>query len=192
MSDSSPSSIPEPSELPTEAAILPATEANPFRSLDRNVIITERIAGGILFSALLVALLVYAAIGMVWSWIAGNKIPEFYFWFGLMAGGSIVGLLGWLGFVWPVWSHRHASWRLTSQGLEIKRGIWWKHHIAIPRDRVQHTDVEQGPLMRKYDVAKLVVHTAGTHHSSIALEGLHVADAQKLRSELTEKRVAGS
>jgi membrane protein YdbS with pleckstrin-like domain len=68
--------------------------------------------------------------------------------------------------------------------LEIRRGIFWRREITIPRARVQHTDVRQGPLQRQYGVAKLVIHTAGTEAASIELNGLSLPIAKWLRDAL--------
>lgn len=86
---------------------------------------------------------------------------------------------------WAMREYCHASWRLTDSGLEIRRGVWWRHRITLPRDRVQHIDVVQGPIMRKYGIAKLVIHTAGTHCPSVELPGLLIADAESLRNQMT-------
>lgn len=83
-------------------------------------------------------------------------------------------------------SHHMFRWRLGPHGLEIHRGIWWRQEIAVPRDRIQHVDIHQGPLMRRFGLAMLIVHTAGTVDSSIGLEGLHDSVARQLRSLLTQ------
>ena len=42
----------------------------------------------------------------------------------------------------------------------------------VPRSRVQHTDVSQGPLERNHGLGTLVVYTAGTDHAKVELGGL--------------------
>lgn len=83
-------------------------------------------------------------------------------------------------------AHHMFRWRLGPHGLEIHRGIWWRQEIAVPRDRIQHVDIHQGPLMRRFGLAMLIVHTAGTVDSSIGLEGLHDLVARQLRGLLTQ------
>ena len=96
--------------------------------------------------------------------------------------------LVWATQVLPKKAYEHASWYLSPSGLEIRRGIWWRSQISVPLARVQHTDVHQGPLMRKYGLAKLIVHTAGTENSTVELNGLSFATAQRLRDALVENR----
>jgi membrane protein YdbS with pleckstrin-like domain len=88
---------------------------------------------------------------------------------------------------WPPLAHRHAGWALDERALHVREGVWWRGVTSIPRARIQHTDVEQGPLQRSYDLATLVVHTAGTTRSRIALPGLRHADALRIRDALLLK-----
>ena len=54
----------------------------------------------------------------------------------------------------------------------------------MPRSRIQHTDVSQGPYQRRFGLATLVVYTAGTEHASIAIEGLRHETALAFRDAL--------
>ncbi len=94
-----------------------------------------------------------------------------------------VGLAGWL-WVWPRKAYAHASYRLDADGLEIRRGVVWREVINVPRTRVQHTDVLQGPIERNYGLSTLMVHTAGAEHARVALSGLSREDALALRDQL--------
>ncbi len=65
----------------------------------------------------------------------------------------------------------------------------WQIVTHVPRSRVQHTDVSQGPLERRYGLGTLVVYTAGTNHARVALPGLAHEVARALRDELRAERV---
>ena len=56
--------------------------------------------------------------------------------------------------------------------------------VLVPRSRVQHLDVERGPLERQFALATLVVHTAGTQTAALRLSGLDDHDAVALRDAL--------
>jgi len=100
----------------------------------------------------------------------------------------LVALVGTWSQVWPSVRYRHVSWRADRTGLRIDSGVWWRSTVSVPRSRVQHTDVQQGPIDRGFELAALVVHTAGTQHASITLAGLAHADALTLRDFLIEER----
>lgn len=89
-----------------------------------------------------------------------------------------------LSHVWPVLEHRHLSYRLSDQGIQIRRGVLWREVITVPRNRIQHTDVSQGPLERRFGLATLLVHTAGTEFARVALSGLENGRALAIRDHL--------
>jgi uncharacterized protein len=73
---------------------------------------------------------------------------------------------------------------VDEQGITIRRGIFWRSRISLPRIRVQHSDVSQGPLQRRFGVATLKLYTAGSRYTKIELPGLSHDDALALRDAL--------
>jgi membrane protein YdbS with pleckstrin-like domain len=102
----------------------------------------------------------------------------------LVAWPALAALMGWLAHGWPAVEHRHASYRVDDQGIEIKRGVVWRSVVSVPRNRVQHTDVSQGPIERWFGLGTLVIFTAGTEHARVTLGGLDHARALKIRDHL--------
>jgi hypothetical protein len=49
---------------------------------------------------------------------------------------------------------------------------------------VQHIDVSQGPLQRRYGLGTLAIYTAGTEHSQVILPGLEHGTALSVRNHL--------
>ena len=95
-------------------------------------------------------------------------------------------LLSTLCFVWPGVRYRHTRYRLDARGLTIRRGVVWRSVTSVPTSRVQHTDVAQGPIERAFDLATLVLHTAGTQDASVSLGGLPHAVALRVRDYLID------
>ena len=93
----------------------------------------------------------------------------------------------WLTLRWPELAYSHTWYRADERGIEIRRGVIWRHRIAVPRSRVQHIDVTQGPLQRSYGIGTLVLFTAGTSHSRVTLTGLAYPAALSLRDSLLPK-----
>ena len=98
-------------------------------------------------------------------------------------------LIIWLLFYFLIhWYSNHwyqaYKYKLTEAGLHIHKGVFWRQQNMVPRNRVQHIDITTGPLERKFDLSKLVVHTAGTRNATITLPGLLHQDATELRQEL--------
>jgi membrane protein YdbS with pleckstrin-like domain len=66
----------------------------------------------------------------------------------------------------------------------VRRGIVWHKEILVPRSRVQHLDLERGPIERHFGLATLVVHTAGTRMHALRQSGFLDDDAVALRDAL--------
>ena len=82
--------------------------------------------------------------------------------------------------------YRRLLYRLTERRLQVLRG--WLFHVdtIVPLVRVQHIDVTRGPLDKLFGTASLVVHTAGTHNSIVALPGLSPDRAAEIRDIIRE------
>lgn len=102
----------------------------------------------------------------------------------LLAAGLLMLALAW---VHGGLSHRRTRYRLDGDGLRIRRGVCWQGETLVPRSRVQHLDLERGPLERRLGLATLVLHTAGTRMSAVRLPGLDAARARALRDALVDR-----
>lgn len=91
----------------------------------------------------------------------------------------------WIGVV-P--SRRYARWRyaLGDDRLRLERGYFFYSDTVVPLGRIQHIDIEQGPIMRRYGLATLTVHTAGNHGASVSLPGLRHDVAVAIRESIRE------
>lgn len=97
---------------------------------------------------------------------------------------AVNGFAAWHAHSWPAIAYRHSFYRVDARGIEIRRGVYWRTIINIPRSRVQHTDVSQGPLERTHELGTLVIYTAGTDHSRVDLPGLAHVNALRIREHL--------
>ena len=67
---------------------------------------------------------------------------------------------------------RRLGYRLAPNLLQVVRGWLFHTDTVVPFVRVQHIDVTRGPFDKMFGTASLVVHTAGTHNSTVTLPGL--------------------
>ena len=141
--------------------------------LDRSVgwITTAVLSLGWLFAATIVALVSDDAP----AWL---RVALFVLWPLFTIGLAV------LSYRWPVVEHRRARYRIDDLLIEIQSGVLWRTSIAVPRSRVQHLDVTQGPLQRRYGLGVLSIYTAGTEFSQVSLPGLAYEVAQSLRDRL--------
>lgn len=172
--------LPTPSAAGSEAPAMAATVEGSVQHLDPRHIDHGRLVGAvttlILAGALAPAALIVivAADGLT----AGGRL--------LVAGAALAVVAGaaLLAWRWPAFEHAHTLYGWGDQGLEIRRGVWWRRQIHVPRSRVQHTDVSQGPLERRFGLATLHVFTAGTENAEVRLGGLAHAEACAIRDHL--------
>lgn len=149
------------------------------RSLDPRTISLHRISGAIITGVLALAQLIVLLIVKVATEMAGWGV-------GLALLGWVVvsSGLGWALQIWPALHYKHSAYRVTKERLEIRTGVWWRTVTSIPRSRIQHTDVAQGPLQRQLGLAKLVIHTAGTDNAMVVLNGVAHETALQIRDHL--------
>jgi len=170
-----------PSAEPPSAPPVPTVADGVERGLDPQSVVLERISRGI-FTAVLAALSFVGLLVLMLS--AGPTRAGVAL---LLAGWAcLVAGLAALAWFWPPLSYRHTSYRLDRDGIRIRRGVVWRSVTSVPQSRVQHTDVSQGPLERAFDLATLIVHTAGTQNASVSLGGLRHADALRIRDCLID------
>lgn len=81
-------------------------------------------------------------------------------------------------------AYRYTRWRLDEDGLRVRRGRFWRSEVLVPRARVQHLDIERGPIERRFGLATLVVHTAGTRLQAVRQPGFDEDSANRLRDAL--------
>jgi hypothetical protein len=147
--------------------------------VDRRFVALQRVVGWIGSAVLALVSLIGLAIV-----VAVMRLPVPLALAGLGAWAVLVGAVAALGHAWPALEHRRLSYRLDARGIEIRRGVLWREQIAVPRNRIQHTDVSQGPLERQFGLATLLVHTAGTEHARVSLPGLRHETALAIRDHL--------
>jgi uncharacterized protein len=109
-------------------------------------------------------------------------------WWQLALGlGAPVAFLA-LGFWQAGLAYRYTRWQLDDDGLRVRRGRFWRSEVLVPRARVQHLDIERGPVERRFGLATLVVHTAGTRMNAVRQPGFDEASASRLRDALVPRQ----
>lgn len=85
---------------------------------------------------------------------------------------------------YPPRRYRGWSYRLGTETVDLRQGVFWHSFVLIPLTRIQHVDVHQNLLERQLGLATLEVHTAGTRNASHSLPGLNWDSALELRDRI--------
>ena len=120
--------------------------ARPMTSLDRRFVAQQRVVGRVLVLALtiatvLVLLIVFAAAD---SLATRARVVLGVCWLAAVVVGA------WAAERWPALQDAHIGYQLDEDGLLVRHGVLWQTFTHVPRSRVQHTDVSQGPIERGY------------------------------------------
>ncbi|MDQ0115635.1 PH domain-containing protein [Paenibacillus harenae] len=86
-------------------------------------------------------------------------------------------------FTWIIPKAKYArfQYELFEDELEIQSGLIFISNVLVPMVRVQHVELESGPLMRKFNLAGVSVVTAATTHK---ISGLKLEEAQQLKQRI--------
>ena len=79
---------------------------------------------------------------------------------------------------WKIWRYE-----VREQEIEIQSGLFVVKRTLIPMVRVQHVDTEQGPILKKYNLANISISSAATTHT---IPMLDLEDADILRMKISE------
>ena len=180
MNDRDQNSNPGPAE-PTPASMVDGEE----HPVDPRTVKVARVIGLSVTSVIAMAPLIFVTIGWAMDGIPGAV------YLALLGGWLVLAVSALsIAYKWPAARHKRLRYLVDEGGLRIRRGVFWRTVIWIPISRVQHTDFSQGPVERRFDLATLTVHTAGTAGASISLAGLEQTVAARLCDHLRPDRVA--
>lgn len=107
---------------------------------------------------------------------------------GWIAAGLLV--LSAIVYTWifPRLRRRRFAFEVFEEELELQSGLFFIRNTLVPMVRVQHVELESGPLLRAYGLAEVSVVTAATTHT---IAGLTARDAEEIKRRIgTLARVA--
>jgi len=103
------------------------------------------------------------------------------FWTGILV---LVCLL-WISII-PRLRYRFWRYELRDKDLYAIRGIYNRVQTIVPLRRIQHLDVEQDLIEENFNIARLIVHTAGTRSTDVVVPGLPYDEAVRLRDTVRD------
>ena len=101
--------------------------------------------------------------------------------FSLGVAGAITALLGGLIFTYHYFADRLIYYTLREQDIVLFKGLVFKKVICQPMLRIQHIDIQRGPLERLAGLATLKVYSSGGSDHTLAIPGLPEETAEKMR-----------
>jgi membrane protein YdbS with pleckstrin-like domain len=87
--------------------------------------------------------------------------------------------------------YRHKGYALREHDVAFRDGLFWRKTTVLPFDRVQHAEVTQGPLQRRFKLATLKFFTAGGSSVDLKIDGLLADEAERLREAVLRRSTQG-
>ena len=106
------------------------------------------------------------------AWVVGAALALV-----LGLGGGLL-VRWWTALVWRAW-----QFRIGDAALHLRHGVLVRRESTIPFHRVQHIDLEAGPLERRMGLTSLVLRTASASSDS-TIPGIDAAEASDLRERI--------
>ena len=131
------------------------------------------------FAALFAAFVIVIAALVAEAALSDNtQLP-----FGLVFGPAFL-LAAFVAIRVPLSRYNARGYQISRDRLRVVRGVMFRSDTIVPFGRVQHIDVDQGPVERALGIATLTLHTAGNHNSSVHLPGLGHGLAVEMREAI--------
>jgi membrane protein YdbS with pleckstrin-like domain len=164
----------ENNQLPSQH--LPSIDDIQFESLELNY---QKVS--IYFTAFffIAAIIIYLGIGIFVEELFASPL----IW--IVVGGWIL-VAGFFIFL-SYKSYFYEGFALRQKDVVYKSGMWFRSTIIVPFNRVQHCEINQGPIDRYFGLSELSLFTAGGSSSDLNIPGLSQETAAKLKQFITNK-----
>ncbi|MCU0315956.1 MAG: PH domain-containing protein [Fimbriimonadaceae bacterium] len=100
-----------------------------------------------------------------------------------------------LGAIWLIWgllilSPRYSRFRylLGEDDLQVSRGVTWRTWTVIARSRIQHVDIQAGPIAKNLGIVSVKIFVGGQMAEVAEFPGVTPAVAEELRQALVLRK----
>ena len=163
-------------QVPAEA--LPSVEDVQWQSLHRRYVREKQLVRGAVLTAVFIGgLVAFFLLGLP----AAPRIA-------LSIAGLIVGVAY---IMWPLIDVPRRGFALREHDMIYRHGVLLRNVTAVPFNRIQHVEVSNGPIDRRFGIGTLKLFTAGGSGGDLSIDGLPIERAEQLREHILGKtRVA--
>lgn len=109
-------------------------------------------------------------------------IPEYTFYFYLV----YVLILSWVLFI-SIIGFPKRKYAIREKDISYKSGVFFKKITTVPFSRIQHVEIDEGPLMRLFKIATLSVFTAGDSSDDLKVKGLKKEEAIRIKEFISSQ-----
>lgn len=156
---------------------LPRTKDLVLIPLEQDYLIVTMIGVGIFDTIMSLAAVVF------FFATAGSEVPEFVRY---MVPGILLSIVL-LSIILAYKGFYYKAYALRQKDIIYKSGYIWRTQTAVPFNRVQHCEVNHGPIDRMFGLTSLKIFTAGGSSSDMTIPGLKPEIANDLKHFITKQ-----
>lgn len=79
------------------------------------------------------------------------------------------------------------KYAVREKDISYKKGLLYKSLTTVPFNRIQHVEIDQGPISRFFGLATLSVFTAGDSSDDLKIKGLLKEQSLQIKEFITNK-----
>ena len=110
-------------------------------------------------------------------------------WLSWLALGSLISIIL-SSFILTILGFKRKKYALREHDIIYKTGLIWRSTTILPFNRIQHAEVQQGPVDRLFNLSKLKIYTAGGSGSDLSISGLVPDEANAMKHFILNKTSA--
>lgn len=130
----------------------------------------------------LLFIILFLCVSLVFSELLGGAHIPLQIVFGLFSICALTCTLYW-------WKEDPIKgYALREHDLSYRSGLFFRKKVTQPIVRIQHVEVKQGPLERRYDLANLLIYSAGGSAHTFIIPGILKKDAEQFRDFIIQQR----
>jgi len=76
---------------------------------------------------------------------------------------------------------------LRQRDVIHKYGYLWRGQTVVPFSRVQHVEITQGPIAKRFGLGTIRIFTAGGSSSDLNISGIEMEEAHRIKSFIVQK-----
>ena len=136
----------------------------------------------ILFNTFLVFALLFVGLFFLIDRKLNEEIPEYI----VLIYILFVALFG-LVVLYKIFGFSRRKYALRDKDISYKSGVIIKTMTTVPFSRIQHVEIDEGPISRYFGLASLSVYTAGDSSDDLDISGIKKEEALRIKEFISSK-----
>ncbi len=156
--------------LQVDLQTLPKIEEIVFTAIDKKYLKVSLLSSGLFFVALAIG-------GVLMMYFNSEELKQNVY----LPAALIYAFVLILNITLLKLGFKKKKYAVREKDIVYTKGLIWSVRTSIPFNRIQHAEIKQGPIERKFKLSSLKVFTAGGQSSDLVIPGLPSEKALELK-----------